>query len=126
MDYTILFAIGIVVVLIGLAFLAKTLRKKNIVTSDDLMFATNLLGLSVAIIDELNLREEDRIKDISKIVIDAVQYVVANMGENINRKEIAYAYALALCIDMNIFLSEERKLIVKQLVELSFNKITIK
>lgn len=124
MDYTILYAILILLVIVGLTFLAITLKKKNIVSAEDLEFAVSMLGLSVAIIDELNLKDEDKIKDISQIVIDAVNYVTENMKDSTADKvQLAYSYALVLCFDMNISLTEERKNIIKRLIELSFSKI---
>jgi hypothetical protein len=123
MDYTILIVILIIAGLIGLTVLAVNLRKRNIVTADDLLFASNLLGLSISIINELNLQHEDKIKEISKVVTDAVNYVIGNMKNDGNEVELAYLYALTLCSDLKIDLTEERKAIIRQLIELSFNKI---
>jgi hypothetical protein len=82
-----------------------------------------VLDLSIAVIDDLNLQREEKIKDISKIVIDAVNYVTENMKEDVDRVAAAYKYALVLCSDFRITLTPERENIIKQLIELSFSKV---
>jgi hypothetical protein len=125
MDYTFLIVLLIVVSLFGLTTLAIYLRKKNVVTAEDLLFSANLLGLSIQIINQLNLQHEDKIREISNIVIDAVDYVVKNMDESNNRVQVAYDYALIMCDNLKITLTDERKVILKELIELSFSRVVM-
>jgi hypothetical protein len=118
MDLTILYVILIIAFVIGLSFLSKYIKSKNIVSSDDMMFAMQVLKLSVEIVDQLNLKNEEKIKSIAQIVIDSVAYAIENMKDSKDIQSLAVEHAYEMCNNFNIELTDERKNIINQLISL--------
>lgn len=120
-------AAGIVALAIGLVFLAKYLKNRGLVDSDDLDFASSILGLSVEIIDLLDLKYEKDIKRIANIVINSV-----NLASEVMKTEYAdyddvykalvekaEAFAYESCEDAGIELDDNKKVIISQLIEIA-------
>lgn len=121
MDLTILYILGIVVLSVGLVALGKYLRSKNLVKAEDLMFAMKTLQLSVDIAGQLNLQNENKIKSIAEIVSASIDYVNKNMQDEENKVANAESYAYNLCDMLDVQLTDERKSIINQLIELALN-----
>ena len=120
MNYTILYAILIVALTVGLVFAGKYLREKNLVKSEDLTFAINILQISTAIVSELNLDKETEIKAISQVVVDAVTFV-NNSTSTTDINKTALDYALGLCANLKIEVTANRQVIIKQLIVLALS-----
>jgi hypothetical protein len=118
-DYTVLYVIGIVCFVIGLTFLAKYLKKKNIIDSEDLQFAMTTMGLTLQIIDELNLKQESEIKKISSIVLNSLGFAIAIFKDE-NVVENAYQHAIELCEDYGLEVTPQREMIIRQLIEIAY------
>lgn len=116
MDYTIFWIIGIIAITIGSVYLVSYLRKKNYVAKEDLIFVSELLNLSLKIIDELNLEKEKQIKKISQIVIDAINFSIGLYDDEIDLINKSYDYALELCKQAEIEITENRKEIIRELI----------
>ena len=116
MDYTMLYVLGIVFGVCALTYLVSYLRKNQIISTEDLSFVQQLFSLSVAIIDELDLKHEKKILQISNVVITALEYAtsISSTDEEIIAKAIEKCHEL--CKDLGIELTEGRKLILEQLV----------
>lgn len=116
MDYNMLYVLGIVFGVCVLTYVISVLRKKEIITQTDLSFVQQLFSLSVAIIDELNLKNEDKILQISNVVLSALEYAtsISSGAENITEKALEKCYEL--CEQFEIELTASRKLILQQLV----------
>ena len=124
MDYTVLYMIGFVMFSIGLVFLTSYLRRNNLIKSADLIFAISVLNLTVEVISELKLEKEKEIRSIAEIVVDSLQF--ASMTEDLTREEtinMAYDYAIDLCLAFNIDVNERRKNIIMQLLIFTFDTL---
>lgn len=118
MNFDMLYLIILIVYAIGLVYGIRYLRRKDYIASEDLLFAAKVLDLSLKIIDELNLQKEKQIKTITQIVIDSLEFAVS-ISKNIEEiKENAYRYAIDLCLSFGIELTENRKEIIRQLIEI--------
>jgi predicted RNA polymerase sigma factor len=121
MDYTIFYVLAAVILSLGIAFGVSYLRKNNYITSDDLKFASEVLGLTSAIVMELNLKQEPEIKKLTSIVTNSISYSIALYGENgENVIEESIKYAEDLCTDYNIELTDNRKMIIEKLITVAY------
>ena len=69
MDTSILVTLGLVAGTAGIVFLSSFLRRKGYVAPEDLVFSINVLKISSAVIDELNLKQEPQIKAITNLIV---------------------------------------------------------
>ena len=124
MDYTIFYIIGAVLISMGLAFGMAYLRKNRIIEADDIRFAVSILNLTMSIVDELNLKNESEIKEISKVVLLSLEYGVELYSKTDKESVIkaAKTCATALCLQKNIELTPERLNIVNSLIEIGYSK----
>lgn len=121
MDYTILYVLAAVILSLGIAFSVSYLRKNNYISTDDLKFASEILGLTSAIIMELNLKQEPEIKKLTSIITNSLSYSVALYGENgENVIDESIKYAEDLCADYGIELTENRKMIIEKLIIVAY------
>lgn len=120
MDTTILYVLLSVGIAFGVAYLVSYLRRKNLVNKEDLLFATKALNLSTKIVDELNLKHEKEIKVISQIVIDSLEFGISLYNTEESVIENAYNYACDLCLSMDIELTDARKEIMRELINITF------
>jgi len=122
MDTTILNVLLSAGIAFGVPYLVSYLRRKNLVNKEDLMFAIKALDLSLKVVSEMRLDKEKEIKTISQIVIDSLEFGILfyNTKEDVIDNAIEYAYEL--CIAMNIELTDNRKEIIKELINITFNK----
>lgn len=116
MDYTVFWIISIIASVIGLVYLVSYLRKKNYVAKEDLIFVSELLNLSLKIIDELNLEKEKQIKKISQIVVDAINFSIGLYDDETELVNKSYEYAIELCKQTGIEITENRKEIIRELI----------
>ena len=122
MDTTILYVILAVGIAFGVAYLVSYLRRKNLLKQEDLLFAIRALDLSLKVVSEMRLDKESQIKKISQIVIDSLEFGVSLYNTEEDVKENALEYAYELCNSFNIELTENRKDIIKELIEITFNE----
>ena len=122
MDTSILYAILAIGIAFGVAYLVSYLRRKNLLKQEDLLFAIRALDLSLKIVSEMRLDKESQIKKISQIVIDSLEFGVSLYNTEEDVKENALEYAYELCNSFNIELTENRKDIIKELIEITFNE----
>jgi len=122
-DLNILYILGIIFIVLGLVFAISYLRRKNIVNADDLKIVSNLLNLSVSIIQEMNLNKEPEILKISNIIAlsldNTIEIIKLRDKEKIIEQTKIFAYGL--CEKNNIELTENRKEIIIQLIVLAFS-----
>ena len=120
MDLNLLFAL---LVVIGVNIVVYFVVKKLTITREQIATIRELFGLSVAVIDELNLKQEKEIMRISGIVTNALDlaYVI-----NDNRNDIienAYNYAINTMEKLNLEVNENREKIVRTLIEIGVHTI---
>ena len=117
--YALLIVVAVLAVAAGVAYLVK----KNYINAKDLETIKSIFGLSTAIIDELNLKAEDKIMQISQIVLSSLDFaiVISNNDEEI--KDAALRQALQLCADFKIEVTDSRKQIIEQLISIGIENI---
>ena len=121
MDFV--YALIIVVAVLAIAIGVLYAVRKNYISSKDLEIIKNVFNLSTAIIDELNLKQEDLIMQISQIVLSSLDFAIVISNNNDEIKDAAYNQACQLCSDFKIELTESRKMIIKQLIEIGMSNI---
>ena len=127
MDYTILYSLLIVVGVLGVIFGVAYLRKKNIIEIDvdDLLFIVTAFGLTMDIIDELDLKFEPKIKQIRGILEDTMDFVIANYTDDVDMQNVAYNYAIGLAEKIGLELTDARKVIIAKLIDIGLQNIQI-
>jgi hypothetical protein len=124
MDYTILYAILILIGTVLVIYGTLYLKKRVMVSQEDLQFVSNTLNLSLAIIDELDLSKEKEIKNIGAIVFGGLNMAIGLYGTEDRDKVILMGKDLCfkLAEDQGIQLTENRKVIIVNLLELALNQ----
>jgi hypothetical protein len=124
-DMDLLIIIGILLGLGGIIFFTIINKEKNWIDTDDVLFVAKVFNLSMDIIKELNLKEEEKIKLIGDIVSDTLFYAESIMDE-IDYDEmldLSIKYALELCEKFDIEITEERIRIITTLFEFGLDAI---
>lgn len=121
MDYTIFYVIITVVVAFGIAYLISYLRRRELVDKEDLIFASNILGLSMRIIEELRLQHEKEIRRLSLIIQDSLEFAISLYDNEQDVLQNAYEYAIDLCLAFEIEITENREEIIRELIYITFN-----
>lgn len=121
MDF--IYALLIVVAVLAIAVGVMYLVKKNYINTKDLETIKSIFGLSTAIIDELNLKAEDKIMQISQIVLSSLDFAIVISNNNEEIKDAALRQALQLCTDFKIEMTDSRKLIIEQLISIGIENI---
>ena len=116
MDLNLLWALLIVV---GVNVLVYFVVKKMTISKEQISTIKELFGLSIAVIDELNLKQEEEIMRISNICYNALDlaYVINDIIEN------AYNYAINTMEKVGLETSENRQRIVRTLIEIGVDTI---
>lgn len=122
MDYTAIYSIIIVAGVLGLTALITYLRKNNYVTKEDLQVVEQIFNLTTSIVDELNLKNEKNIMQISSVVVSALNYAIKISDINTDIVSIATEEAYLLCSELSIELTSNRKNIIDQLIKLGLQK----
>lgn len=119
MDITMLYAIGIAILVLGFAFLFNYLRKKNIITAnvDDLITIATTFNLTVDIINSLNLKYEANVKQITGILGDTLDFAIKNYDDKRDMEKIALDYAIGLSEKVGLEMTDKRKEVMKKLIE---------
>lgn len=120
MDYSMLYVLGIVGYVVGLVFLVRYLRMKKYFTKDDMIVALEILNLSFNIVDELgikmDLKQEKYVKNIAEIVKESLKVAIDTYDNSDKIQEYAYMHALTLCEKIGLKITENRRNIIKQLI----------
>lgn len=126
MDASIIFIIGIVILILGFSIGLMYADKKDYIDLEGLINISKMFDLSMRIINELNLTQEKYIKLIGDIVNDSLEYAKSYFDTNKDIIEESYKYALELCEQFNIELTEERQKIIKELIMIGLGNKYIK
>lgn len=120
MDLNLLFSLLVVA---GVNIIIYFVVKKITITKEQIATIRELFGLSVAIIDELNLKQEKEIMRISGIVTNALDlaYVLNDNKDDIIKN--AYNYTINTMEKLNLEVNENREKIVRTLIELGVHTI---
>lgn len=126
MSYEIFVIIGLVCFAIGVLIGVKLLKRKGIITKEDVLIIAKAFDLGLNIVKELRLENEQRIREIGDIVYDAIQYVIAVFDD----KDFDELYGIALdtivekCAEFGIELNDNRFNIIDTLLEFGLKKVS--
>lgn len=124
MDYTVFWILGIIIGVLAIFYGLYYAKKKGYVKSEDLIFVGQLLGISMQLIDELDLKKEKEILKISSIIKDGVSFALSIYNESTDKQIIideACDYVESTCLSFNIELTENRRSIILGLVTMAIN-----
>lgn len=116
MDYSLLYGI----VIAGLmAVISYLLTKKITISKNELQIVQQIFKLSTEIIDQLNLKNEDKILQISQIIDSGITFAI--VLDDTNQKEIVKKYTFEQCKLFGIELTEQRINIIEQLIDIGLD-----
>lgn len=118
MEYSLLYAI-IIAGLMGV--ISYLITKKITVNKDELQIVQQIFKLSTGIIDELNLKHEDKILQISQIIDSGITFAIVLDDEN--QKEMVKKYTFEQCKLFGIELTEQRINIIEQLIDIGLDLV---
>ena len=118
----IIYALLVVAIALGGAYtLTKYIKPKK----EDLETVKTLFSLSVAVIDELNLKSEDKILEIATIVNSSIDYAIVFSGDNVELEDVAFEYCVKVCKQLNINIDGNRTVILKELIGIASKQIKL-
>ena len=121
MDYSLLYAI----IIAGLmAVISYLITKKITISKNELQIVQQIFKLSTGIIDELNLKNEDKILQISQIIDSGITFAIVLDDEN--QKEMVKRYTFEQCKLFGIELTEQRINIIEQLIDIGLDLVNKK
>jgi hypothetical protein len=122
MDIDIIYTLLVVAVaLVGAYLLTKYTKIKK----DDLETVKTLFNLSIAVIDELNLKNEDKILEIATIVNSSIDYAIVFSEDNVELEDVAFEYCVKVCKQLNINIDGNRTSILKELIGIASKQIKL-
>lgn len=119
---TIIFIIVTICLILYIVFVPK---EKRINITNDILFAVKALDLTVEIINELQLFKENKIKIIVEIIVNAIEFVEVYDDGTIILEEVAYKYVEEQCQVLNIEITEQRKIIIIELINILLEKANL-
>ena len=122
MDMDVMYTLLVVAVALAGAYL---LTKYTKFKKDDLETVKALFNLSVAVIDELNLKNEDKILEIATIVNSSIDYAIVFSGDNVELEDVAFEYCVNVCKQLNINIDGNRTAILKELIGIASKQIKL-
>ena len=122
MDIDVIYTLLVVTVALAGAYLLTKYAKFK---KDDLETVKTLFNLSVAVIDELNLKNEDKILEIATIVNSSIDYAIVFSGDNVELEDVAFEYCVNVCKQLNINIDENRTVILKELIGIASKQIKL-
>lgn len=122
MDIDIIYTLLVVAVALAGAYL---LTKYTKIKKDDLETVKTLFNLSMAVIDELNLKSEDKILEIATIVNSSIDYAIVFSEDNVELENVAFEYCVNVCKQLNINIDENRTFILKELIGIASKQIKL-
>ena len=122
MDIDIIYTLLVVAVALAGAYL---LTKYTKIKKDDLETVKTLFNLSVAVIDELNLKNEDKILEIATIVNSSIDYAIVFSEDNVELEDVAFEYCVKVCKQLNINIDGNRTSILKELIGIASKQIKL-
>ena len=116
MDYSLLYGIVIAALMAVVSYL---LTKKITISKNELQIVQQIFKLSTEIIDQLNLKNEDKILQISQIIDSGITFAI--VLDDTNQKEIVKKYTFEQCKLFGIELTEQRINIIEQLIDIGLD-----
>lgn len=116
MDLSLLYA---VIIAILMAVVSYLLTKKITVNKNELAIVQQIFNLSANLIDELNLKNEDKILQISQIIDSGITFAI--VLDDGNQKEMVKRYTVEQCKLFGIELTPQREEIINSLIDIGLD-----
>ena len=116
MDLSLLYGVIIAVLMAVISYL---LTKKITVSKNELAIVQQIFNLSTNIIDELNLKNENKILQISQIIDSGITFAIVLTDEN--QKEVVKKYTIEQCKLFGIELTPQREEIINSLIDIGLD-----
>lgn len=116
MDLSLLYAVIIAALMAVVSYL---LTKKITVNKNELAIVQQIFNLSANLIDELNLKNEDKILQISQIIDSGITFAI--VLDDGNQKEMVKRYTVEQCKLFGIELTPQREEIINSLIDIGLD-----
>jgi uncharacterized protein YqhQ len=124
--YDIIAFICIAVFVVGLFLLVRWMKQNKIIVDknifEDLAKVTVLLGLSIKVIDQLNLTREKDILKIAQIVHYSLEFATTKETDSEKVINLAVDYACDLCEQLDVEWNSNREELIRELIVLVIDK----
>lgn len=123
MNIGIVYVISIAVAVIALTLAIIYIKNKYTnIKIDDILNIVTMFNLTMDVIDELNLKNETKIKFISRIVNDTLSYIAENYKGN-DVINAAYTYANNLAYNIGVEMNDNRVAIIHKLIDIGLKTL---
>jgi hypothetical protein len=119
MDNTIFILLGVLAVSIGLPFAVRWAREKYGVSEQDLKTASDILNISIMILEELDFEKSDDVVGFATVVRISIEFASEFEGEDDKEemKLIAYDHAITQLENLKVEATDRRKQIIKMMID---------
>ena len=118
---TLLIVLGICAGLVGITYLQKYLKSKDIQIMDDLIFAAKVLDLTVDVIDTLELKKVKKIRLISEVIGDGLAFTVTCSEDKYDIINSTIDYTIEVVERLDIEITPELRRIITSLVNIAYD-----
>lgn len=126
MDMDFIWALVTVVCVLVFAVCTTIVVRNGMVKASDIKLVQQIFKLTTSLIDEMNLEQEKQIMNISQIVISSIDFAIVISNEDADIKDAAYKQAISICEQFKLDLSDSRKQLIRQLIDIGLDTIYIK
>ena len=116
MDISLLYGVIIAALMAVISYL---LTKKITINKNELAIVQQIFNLSANLIDELNLKNEDKILQISQIIDSGITFAI--VLDDGNQKEMVKRYTVEQCKLFGIELTPQREEIINSLIDIGLD-----
>lgn len=102
-----------------MAVISYLLTKKITINKNELAIVQQIFNLSANIVDELNLKNEDKILQISQIIDSGITFAI--VLDDGNQKEMVKRYTVEQCELFDIELTPQREEIINSLIDIGLD-----
>jgi len=119
MDSTIFILLGVLAVSIGLPFAVRWARETYGVSEQDLKTASDILNISIMILEELDFEKGDDVIGFATLVRISIEFASEFEGEDDKEqmKLIAYDHAITQLENLKIEVTERRMQIIRMMID---------
>lgn len=121
MDNTIFIFIVVLMASLALPFVVKWAREKYGISEYDLKLASDILNISIMILEEMDFKRDDDVIEFATIVRTSIEFatVIEENSDIASIKMAAYNHAVKQLEQMNIERTERREKIINSLIQMS-------
>lgn len=121
MNNTVFIFVAVLLVSLALPFVVRWTRERYGVSKEDLKMASDILNISIMILEELDFKKNDDVVEFANIVRTSIEFA-AVLEENSDIptiRQIAYNHSVRQLEQMDVELTERRINIINSLIDMS-------